>query len=171
MDCVNLPLRGTCVVVGHGLISSPLLVSAVVITAWDPETRIGGMTHLVTPALPGFKIENSQSASNPVQELILEMAVAGASASRLQTAIVGGAAPLTKGAKLDERFRIGERLVNQALGVLRECGLIPVFQEVGGCVGRQCVLDVKTGLVRVLSQNDNEVVLVAATSPSKGKKE
>lgn len=171
MDSQHLPLRGTLVAVGHGLISSPQLAGAIVVTAWDPETKIGGMTHMVTPILPGYLLENSEAASNPVQELILELAVAGASTSRLQTAIVGGAAPLESSSGLDERFRVGARLISQALEALGEYGLFPNYQEVGGCVGRQCVLNVETGHVRVLSQSENEVVLVGANSPIAGKKE
>ncbi len=170
MDCDQPSKQGTCVV-KKGKISSPLIVSAVVVTAWDPVTKVGGMTQLNTPLLPGFLLEDSSSSSDPVKELILEMALAGASTSRLQISLIGGAAPLSKTSGLDERFQIGARIISQVQTVLTEFGLTPVFQEVGGCIGRQCTLDVETGHVRVLSQNQSEVFLVSTSSRIPGQKE
>ncbi|MEA4882360.1 MAG: chemotaxis protein CheD [Clostridia bacterium] len=113
------------------------LGSCVGVVIQDPETRIGGMAHVVLPtsSLGSGENEVARYADLGVGRLVGETVRRGGSRGRLQAKIAGGARMFDvpgQGAGLD----IGARNAEAVRAALLEAGVPIVAADVGGSNGR-----------------------------------
>lgn len=131
--------------------------SCVVLAFWDPQAQVAGLAHAMLPtaaAQPGGEEQPAKFCDTAVGALLKAMEAAGASRTRIEARLVGGAnmfsfsqpkegsaAPLT----------LGERNVFSARETLRAWSIPLRGEDVGGDKGRSLELDAGDGRMMVWS--------------------
>ena len=126
------------------------LGSCVAIMMYDPETRVGGMAHVLLPSK-----SLARDASNPakfpetaVPLLLARLTQLGAEPRRLTAKLVGGAsmfaALMTPGS-----IQMGERNVAASRNALRSAAVPIIAEAVGGDVGRSVRMHLSDGSVEI----------------------
>lgn len=136
------------------------LGSCVGVTVYDPVARAGGLLHAM---LPDSGINPTKAAAQPAMfvntglpTLFRALTQLRAEKHRLQICLVGGAQILDQSGF----FNIGSRNLFTLKSMLREYGLQPRAEEVGGLVNRTVYLRLDTGEVRLkTSGQPGETVL------------
>lgn len=143
----------------HKLITRGL-GSCLGITFYDPYKKIGGMAH---PMLPD--INSSRIRSNPhrfvnfvIGEMVEEMEKRGCGRNFIVVKMFGGA-HMFSFIDTDSFLNIGQKNIDAARAVLKDIGLKPVAEEVGGTFGRTIELNLENGMVLVstVSRGEKEV--------------
>ncbi|SFB25367.1 chemotaxis protein CheD [Acetitomaculum ruminis DSM 5522] len=120
------------------------LGSCVGIALYDPVIKLGGLAHVMLP--DSTKIKNNSNkakfADTGIQELVKLMIAKGASKSRLQAKIAGGAKMFEVSNDLG---RIGERNVEATKIMLKKLGIRLIAQDTGLNYGRTVELNCENG--------------------------
>jgi len=124
------------------------LGSCVGVSLFDPVTKLGGLLHVMLPDSTQFNNVNKPAkfADLGIPLIVKEMQSKGASISRLQAKLVGGAQMFSG---LDDKMtlNIGQRNADKSRDVLKKMGIRILVEEVGGNRGRTMILDTLTGQV------------------------
>jgi len=143
---------------GNGVLAVAGLGSCVAVMIYDPETKVGGLAHVLLPD-PTFASEPERRwryASTAVPELIRELVFAGANRARLRAHLVGGSSMFEE-IMPKTQPNIGERNVAAARSALQEAGVPIIGEQVGGTSGRSVEFDLIEGRVRISSQGGKRV--------------
>ncbi len=155
-----VPIRRSCeVVVNMGCLEvaeSPthlvaLLGSCVGIALYDPETRIGGLAHVMLPSSERgneFLKKRSKFADTAVPALVEALSNAGASSKRVVAKLAGGANVLRM-AHDDSTNHIGTANTESSIRALRELGIEIVWQDTGGKHARKMSVSLEDFAVSV----------------------
>jgi chemotaxis protein CheD len=129
---------------GEGILQSSAIGSCVVVAAYDPDSAVGGMAHVMLPG--GTSDPNplvkTKYAKDAVEEMMRAMSYLGAMEARVHICLVGGANVLGDG-----HDSPGPDTVRSLTEILGGRGITPVAMEVGDTQRRSCVLHVACGLV------------------------
>jgi chemotaxis protein CheD len=136
------------------------LGSCIGISCYDPQSRVGGLAHVLLPSSDGKRVEDREPArfaDTGIDLLIRRLAEAGAVPRRLIVKVAGGAAVL--GPANAEKFKIGERNAEAIRERLKHHGISPAATDVGGAKGRTLEVHVGTGktFVRTAASPANEL--------------
>jgi chemotaxis protein CheD len=127
------------------------LGSCLGIAFYDPLMKIGGLLHAV---LPEYVINShapgERFVDTGIENLLKQMAAAGAIQASLQIRMVGGANMLVS-SELSRTFDIGTRNLAAAYKTFERLRLKLACQEVGGNTGRTVRLYVADGRMTVRS--------------------
>jgi chemotaxis protein CheD len=127
------------------------LGSCLGIAVYDPQTKVGGLLHLM---LPTSTIDPAKAASQPfmfvdtgVPRLFQAVYGLGGERRRLELKVAGGAQFLD-----DERlFNIGQRNIAALAELLQRNGFGTRAQDLGGRSSRTVRLDLSTGQLHILT--------------------
>jgi chemotaxis protein CheD len=125
-----------------------ILGSCVGVIIFDPAGKRAGMAHVMLPHKvdPNAPVEKrAKYAGTAVKELCREMVSRGSSIGSLQAKLCGGARMFSD----NNLQNIGERNVYVAKLALRRLKIPVVAERTGGDRGRNVIVDVATGLVKV----------------------
>lgn len=159
-DHVPVHIGDVKVADGSSLLYTVGLGSCVAIALYDPHQRIGGLAHAMLPhpdtgrrdAPPG------RFATTAVASLIEMMEARGASRTRLQARLAGGASMFRD--ILDrEGLKLGRRNVDAAREALSSAGIDVQAEDVLGTYGRSVFLRTADGQLLVTSVNHEDVFL------------
>lgn len=127
-------------------ISTLGLGSCVGIALRDPVTKIGGLAHVMLPDSQAIKNNTNiyKFADTGIEELVRQMVLKGASASRLVAKIAGGAQMFAFQNKSD-MVRIGDKNVIATKQKLAELGIKILAEDTGENYGRTVVFYPETG--------------------------
>ncbi len=150
---------------GEGILRGRVIGSCVVVAAYDPQSSVGGMAHVM---IPGASCDENPSrrtryAEDAVEEMMAKMATLGAQEARGHACLVGGANMLGDG-----HDSPGLETVRSVTETLRRKGTSPVAMEVGGTKRRSCCLDVGRGRVSYTIGDSQQRVLWEAGAPRCG---
>lgn len=122
------------------------LGSCVGIAIRDPQTKIGGLAHVMLPDSKQIKDNSNipKFADTGIEELVRQVVAAGAVKSRLQAKIAGGAQMFAFQNKSD-LVRVGERNVLATIQKLKELGIPILAQDTGLNFGRTVVFYPENG--------------------------
>lgn len=131
----------------EGEILSSGIGSCVLVILYDPETKVGGIAHIL---LPDEKYSRKVSDRNrfprpAITNLLSEMERLGADRSRIFARLVGGSSMFNT----DRHEPIGDKNVAACRRILNELGIPIRAEDTGGNWGRSVSLDIKTGRVRI----------------------
>jgi chemotaxis protein CheD len=127
----------------EGALRAGAIGSCVVVTAYDPESRVGGMAHVMLPgSSPNGGTNKTRYAANAVDELMSRLDELGAGGRALRVCLVGGANVLGDG-----HYTPGPEIVAYLKRILAARGIRPDAVDVGGTDRRSCTLDVANGRV------------------------
>lgn len=122
------------------------LGSCVGIAVRDPDTKIGGLAHIMLPDSTAIKDSTNKYkfADTGIDELISMLEAKGASRKRLIAKLAGGAQMFAFQNK-SELGRIGERNVEACHEKLKQLGISVIAEDVGENYGRTVVFYPETG--------------------------
>jgi chemotaxis protein CheD len=131
------------------------LGSCVGIGMYDPVSKVAGLLHAVLPAANGSDTQPGKYVNTGVASLLDALRAAGASPSRLQVRMAGGANMLNNNG-FKNSLDIGERNVAAARTTLSAQRLPLRSQEVGGNIGRTVRLYVTDGRMTIRMMGGQE---------------
>ena len=113
------------------------LGSCVGVAIRDPKTKIGGLVHVVLPDSTAIKNNSclAKFADTGIEELVRQMVAMGASRTRLEAKIAGGAQMFAFDTE-SEMMRIGDRNVEACKKILKELQIPIVAEDTGLNYGR-----------------------------------
>lgn len=137
------------------------LGSCVAMALYDPETRTGGLAHLLlpSPSLARDRSNPGRFAETVLPLLLGRMAAAGAERGRITARLVGGASMFGPGAAAPGPIAMGERNVVAARQVLAAAQVPVVAEEVLKNHGRSVYFFLEDGRVEVRTVARGVVVL------------
>lgn len=125
------------------------LGSCIGVTAYDPETRIGGMLHFMLPKPPkDGQVDESRPymyATRGIPALIKQLEDLGADARRMVFCAAGAAEVMEDGGF----FAIGQRNRTIMRKIFWKKNLVLAAEDTGGSMARTMSLNLGTGEVRV----------------------
>ncbi|MBN2161690.1 MAG: chemotaxis protein CheD [Pontiellaceae bacterium] len=123
-----------------------VLGSCVAVCLWDPTLRMGGINHYMLPFWNGAGLATPRYGNIATLRLIEALEEHGATRSRLQAKVFGGAGVLGDGQK-DHVTRVGARNIEVAETVLKEHRIPIVARCVGGDRGFKLIYKTYSGEV------------------------
>lgn len=133
--------------------------SCVIVCAWDPKARVGGMAHVVQPRDPAARVTgNIRYADQAVPVLLERLRASGAEHHRLVIKLAGGASLLQPTRRAGEE-PLGTQNVRAVEAALLKQRLLPRASNVGGTHGRTVTLELRTGQLHVRTLGQGETVL------------
>ncbi len=136
------------------------LGSCVGIAIRDPQTKIGGLAHIMLP--DSTQIKNNENipkfADTGIEELVKQLVAKGAGRTRLVAKIAGGAQMFAFQNKSD-MVRIGERNVEASKKKLREFKIPILAEDTGLNYGRTVVFHPENGDFVIRAVGKNETVI------------
>ncbi|MFP8488680.1 chemotaxis protein CheD [Gracilimonas sp. Q87] len=141
------------------IIITHALGSCLGITAYDKNSSVGGMVHVM---LPLSKADPEKSRIKPAmyvdtgfQWLLQEVYALGAKKQNLEIIVAGGAS-MNKKSGADDYFKIGKRNFTTLRKLLWKNGFMISKQDVGGHISRTMTLEIGTGIVTINKEPINE---------------
>ncbi len=136
------------------------LGSCVGIAIRDPNTKIGGLAHVMLPDSKSIRNNSNipKFADTGIEELVRQIVSAGASRSRLVAKIAGGAQMFSFQNK-DDMVRIGDRNVEAAKKKLQEMRIPLLASDTGKNFGRTVIFYPETGDFIIRSVGKGERVI------------
>lgn len=136
------------------------LGSCVGIALRDPQTKIGGLAHIMLPDSKQIKDNSNipKFADTGIEELVRQMVAAGAAKSRLQAKIAGGAQMFSFQNK-SNLLRVGERNVEATKAKLAELGIPILAQDTGDNYGRTVIFFPENGdfIIRAVGREEYKI--------------
>lgn len=136
------------------------LGSCVGIALRDPQTKIGGLAHIMLPDSKQIKDNSNipKFADTGIEELVRQMVAAGAVKSRLQAKIAGGAQMFSFQNK-SNLLRVGERNVEATKAKLAQLGIPILAQDTGENFGRTVVFFPENGdfVIRAVGREEYKI--------------
>ncbi|MEA3558296.1 MAG: chemotaxis protein CheD [Candidatus Thermoplasmatota archaeon] len=138
------------------ILRSNAIGSCIVIVAYDPVKKMGGLAHVMVPgtAPDGKKTRRTIYAADAVEELMNRMIELGVAKEDIETCLVGGGNVLERN---DDT--ISEDNINSVIGILTKRNLLIKAKSIGGTDRRTVSLDVQTGCVRFTEGDGPETLL------------
>lgn len=134
---------------GASLLRTNSLGSCVGIVLYDPQTKIGGMAHVMLPKAPeGEDMEIGRYADLAIPQMVQHMLLLGAKKNRICAMIFGGAEMFLT-SKKKSVLAIGLHNIKMSKHLLSEHNIPILFEDIGGKKGRSVELNCETGEVFV----------------------
>ncbi len=129
---------------GEGILQASAIGSCVVVAAYDPDSAVGGMAHVMLPGESGGQDSSVKTkyAKDALEEMMRVMSDLGTMEARVHVCLIGGGNVLGDG---DDSP--GPDIVRSLIEILGRRGITPVAMEVGGTQRRSCALHVARGRV------------------------
>lgn len=142
---------------------STFVGSCIALCLYDPQSRIGGMAHIMLPENSGRNPSGDESAAKYADEALDNtlkmMAEKGALSGRLVAKIAGGAKIFSHEGSGDDMFSIGSRNAESIKKLLTQKGIKIAGEDIGLNHGRWVRFNLNSGQVVVSMRNAGEKVL------------
>ena len=127
-----------------GLISTTPLGSCVAVIAYEKNVKIGGIAHIMLPGKSPNenKLEENKYAENAIENLLVELKLKGASKSKTEICLVGGANVLKR-----DNDTIADNLIFSIFEIVKQKKLTIKKTSLGGYERRTAKLNLDTGTV------------------------
>lgn len=122
------------------------LGSCIGIAIVDPQTKVGGLAHVMLPDSSAIKnnVNVAKFADTGIEELVKQMVAAGANKARMVAKIAGGAQMFAATTKND-LMRVGERNAAASKEKLKQLGIKLLAEDTGANYGRTVEFYPETG--------------------------
>ena len=125
------------------------LGSCIGISLYDPQTKVGGLLHIMLPdSTQARPTDNPAKFADTGLPLMLKDVLAlGASRTRLVAKIAGGA-QMFAFANATDIMRVGARNAEAAKKILKDLNIRLIAEDTGGTYGRTVSIDMETGVYK-----------------------
>ena len=127
------------------------LGSCIGISIYDPQTKIGGLLHIMLP--DSTEIRNNSNrfkfADTGITDMVAEMVKRGAVRSHMVAKIAGGAQMFAYGNTKSDMIRVGERNVIASKKKLEELKIPLIAEDTGDTYGRTVIFYPATGVFTI----------------------
>ncbi len=146
--------RSPATIISYGL------GSCIGVSLYDPQTKVGGLLHIMLP-----DSTQSRSTDNPakfadtgVPLLLKDVLGLGASKSRLVAKMAGGA-QMFAFAKATDIMRVGSRNADAVKDLLKKLGIRLLAEDTGGNYGRTVQINLENGVytVKTMVKGEKEI--------------
>lgn len=126
------------------------LGSCVGISLYDPQTKVGGLLHILLPDSTQARAQEKAAkfADTGIPLLVKDVLAQGASKGRLIAKIAGGA-QMFAFANASELMKVGTRNVEAVKAALKKEGIRITGEDTGANYGRTVQIDLETGVYTV----------------------
>lgn len=133
------------------------LGSCIGISIYDPQTKIGGLLHIMLPdSTQARPSENpAKFADTGIPLMLADILQLGASRSRLVAKLAGGA-QMFAFANATDIMRVGARNAAAAKKILQDLRIPVLAEDTGGTYGRTVQIDLATGIYKVKTIDKGE---------------
>ena len=133
------------------------LGSCIGISIYDPQTKIGGLLHIMLPdSTQSRPSENpAKFADTGIPLMLADILQLGASRSRLVAKLAGGA-QMFAFANATDIMRVGARNAAAAKKILLDLRIPVLAEDTGGTYGRTVQIDLATGIYKVKTIDKGE---------------
>ena len=133
------------------------LGSCIGISLYDPQTKIGGLLHIMLPDSKQARASDNPAkfADTGLPLMLNDVIKAGASKSRLVAKIAGGA-QMFAFANATDIMRVGARNAEAVKRILQGMGIKVVAEDTGGTYGRTVSIDLTNGAYKVKTIDKGE---------------
>ena len=136
--------KASDVIISYGL------GSCVGVSLYDPQTKIGGLLHILLPDSTQARAQEKEAkfADTGVPLLVKDVVAKGASKGRLVAKVAGGA-QMFAFANASDLMKVGTRNVEAVKAALKKEGIRIVGEDTGANYGRTVQIDLETGVYTV----------------------
>ena len=133
------------------------LGSCIGISLYDPQTKVGGLLHIMLPdSTQARPTDNPAKFADTGLPLMLKDVLAlGAVKTRLVAKIAGGA-QMFAFQNATDIMRVGSRNAEAAKKILKDQGIKIIAEDTGGTYGRTVSIDLNTGVYKVKTIDKGE---------------
>ena len=126
------------------------LGSCIGISIYDPQTKIGGLLHIMLPDSTQSRANENRAkfADTGIPDMVDEIVAKGASRSRLVAKLAGGSQMFVF-ASASDIMSVGKRNAAAAKEKLQEMKIPIVAEDTGGNYGRTVQIDLSTGVYKI----------------------
>ena len=136
------------------------LGSCIGISLYDPQTKIGGLLHIMLPDSTQARASDNPAkfADTGLPLMLNDVIGLGASRSRLVAKIAGGAQMFAFSHATDI-MRVGTRNAEAVKKILRDMGIRVIAEDTGGSYGRTVQIDLTNGVykVKTIDRGEKEI--------------
>ena len=154
MDMIEIGIAEMAVTNSSTVLVTKSLGSCVGIILYDPDSKIGGLVHVMHPdsALVKSKGANNSAkfADTAVKAMLKKMIDNGAKKDEIVAKLAGGA-KMFSSVSNNGVMNIGFRIVDAARTALEKEGIRIVAEDVGKDYGRAIEFDTRSGRVKIKS--------------------
>ncbi len=143
--------QGPAVIISYGL------GSCIGISLYDPQTKIGGLLHIMLPDSTQSRANENPAkfADTGIPLMLGDLLQMGASRRRLVAKIAGGA-QMFAFANATDIMRVGVRNAVAVKKILADLGIQLLAEDTGGTYGRTVQIDLETGAYKVKTIDKGE---------------
>ena len=136
------------------------LGSCIGISLYDPQTKIGGLLHIMLPDSNQSRANENRAkfADTGIPDMLNELIRMGAAKSRLVAKLAGGS-QMFAFANASDIMRVGLRNASASKEILKKLSIPIVGEDTGGNYGRTVQIDLSTGVYKVetIDKGDKEI--------------
>lgn len=136
------------------------LGSCIGISLYDPQTKIGGLLHIMLPDSSQSRANENRAkfADTGIPNMLNELMRKGASRARLVAKLAGGS-QMFAFANASDIMRVGFRNALASKEILKKLSIPVVGEDTGGNYGRTVQIDLSTGVykVKTIDKGDKEI--------------
>ena len=136
------------------------LGSCIGISLYDPQTKIGGLLHIMLPDSNQSRANENRAkfADTGIPDMLEELIRMGAAKSRLVAKLAGGS-QMFAFANASDIMRVGLRNASASKEILKKLSIPIVGEDTGGNYGRTVEIDLSTGVykVKTIDKGDKEI--------------
>ena len=136
------------------------LGSCIGISLYDPQTKIGGLLHIMLPDSNQSRANENRAkfADTGIPDMLNELVRMGAAKSRLVAKLAGGS-QMFAFANASDIMRVGLRNASASKEILKKLSIPIVGEDTGGNYGRTVQIDLSTGVykVKTIDKGDKEI--------------
>ena len=136
------------------------LGSCIGISLYDPQTKIGGLLHIMLPDSNQSRANENRAkfADTGIPDMLNELIRMGAAKSRLVAKLAGGS-QMFAFANASDIMRVGLRTASASKEIVKKLSIRLVGEDTGGNYGRTVQIDLSTGVykVKTIDKGDKEI--------------
>lgn len=159
-DLVKVGMADYKVGTSPSILISYGLGSCIGISMYDPQTKIGGLLHIMLPDSTQSRANENRAkfADTGIPDMLEELVRMGAVKSRIVAKIAGGS-QMFAFANASDIMRVGLRNATAAKEILKKYSIPIVAEDTGGNYGRTVQIDLSTGVykVKTIDRGDKEI--------------
>ena len=136
------------------------LGSCIGISLYDPQTKIGGLLHIMLPDSSTSRSNENRAkfADTGIVDMLQELQKMGAVKSRLVAKLAGGA-QMFAFANASDIMRVGVRNIEASKAILKSLSIPIIGEDTGKNYGRTVQIDLSTGIytVKTIDKGNKEI--------------